>query len=131
MSNEIKTLQEQLWTGSYYNEGMGSRDGLSDKLGEECGVFGVFGHSEAASLSYYGLHALQHRGQESSGICVADGSGFKHHRGMGLVKDVFTNEILAGLGGSSSIAHVRYSTAGESKLANAVAETWRLPRTVI
>lgn len=120
MSDEIKTLQEQqLWTGNYYNEDMGSRDGLLDKLGEECGVFGVYGHSEAASLSYYGLHALQHRGQESAGICVADGEGFKYHRGMGLVKEVFNNDNLTTLSGANSISHVRYSTAGESKLANA------------
>ncbi|MDF2959200.1 MAG: amidophosphoribosyltransferase [Paenibacillus sp.] len=120
MSDEIKTSQGQgLWTGRFYNDGINGHDGLFDKLGEECGVFGVFGHPEAASLSYYGLHALQHRGQESAGICVADGSGFKYHRDMGLVKEVFDNDKLSTLVGSSAIAHVRYSTAGESKLANA------------
>lgn len=110
----------KLWTGDYYNEGVGSsHDGLFDKLGEECGVFGVFGHSEAASLSYYGLHALQHRGQESAGICVTGGESFNYHRGMGLVKEVFNNDNLGTLVGANAIAHVRYSTAGESKLANA------------
>ncbi|NTZ20226.1 amidophosphoribosyltransferase [Paenibacillus sp. JMULE4] len=110
----------KLWTGDYYNEGVGSsHDGLFDKLREECGVFGVFGHSEAASLSYYGLHALQHRGQESAGICVTGGDSFNYHRGMGLVKEVFNNENLGTLVGTNAIAHVRYSTSGESKLANA------------
>jgi amidophosphoribosyltransferase len=118
MSDELKTSQG-LWTGRFYNEGVNGHDGLFDKLGEECGVFGVFGHPEPASLSYYGLHALQHRGQESAGICVADGETFHYHRGMGLVKEVFDNDKLATLTGTFSIAHVRYSTAGESKLANA------------
>ncbi|WP_248929791.1 amidophosphoribosyltransferase [Paenibacillus hamazuiensis] len=108
-----------LWSGRFYNDGINGHDGLFDKLSEECGVFGVFGHHDAAQLSYYGLHALQHRGQESAGICVADGQGFHYHRGMGLVKEVFDNDNLSKLAGSSSIAHVRYSTSGESKLANA------------
>lgn len=108
----------RLWQGEYFNEGTG-RDGVFDKLKEECGVFGVFGHPEAASLSYYGLHALQHRGQESAGICTSDGQEFHYHRGMGLVKEVFDNERLKSLTGSTAIAHVRYSTSGESKLANA------------
>ncbi|MCS7463754.1 amidophosphoribosyltransferase [Paenibacillus doosanensis] len=116
MSDEVT---QQLWTGRFYNDGINSHDGLFDKLREECGVFGVFGHSEAANLSYYGLHALQHRGQESAGICVANGTDFNYHRGMGLVKEVFNNDNLGTLTGSNSIGHVRYSTAGESKLANA------------
>lgn len=116
MSDEIK---QQLWTGRFYNDGINSHDGLFDKLREECGVFGVYGHSEAANLSYYGLHALQHRGQESAGICVANGTDFHYHRGMGLVKEVFNNDNLSTMIGTSAIGHVRYSTAGESKLANA------------
>jgi amidophosphoribosyltransferase len=123
MSDELKMPKagggSKLWTGDFYNDGMNGHDGLPDKLREECGVFGVYGHTEAAQLSYYGLHALQHRGQESAGICVSDGKEFRYHRGMGLVKEVFNNENLGGLKGSVSIAHVRYSTAGESKLANA------------
>lgn len=120
MSDEKVTAREsQLWTGSYYNEGMTGRNGLIDKLGEECGVFGVFNHPEASSLCYYGLHALQHRGQESAGVCTADADHFEYHRGMGLVKEIFDNDKLAKLSGSAAIAHVRYSTAGESKLANA------------
>ena len=86
---------------------------------EECGVFGVFGHAEAASLSYYGLHALQHRGEESAGICVSDGKEFNYHRGMGLVKEVFDRDKLFSLRGDRSIGHVRYSTSGDSRLANA------------
>jgi amidophosphoribosyltransferase len=106
------------WTGAYFNEGAG-RGVLSDKVREECGVFGVAGHPEAASLCYYGLHALQHRGQESAGICTAGPDRFACHRGMGLVKDVFNSENLAKLAGPNAIAHVRYSTSGESQLVNA------------
>ena len=107
-----------LWTGDYYNEGSQHED-FFDKLKEECGVFGVYGHVDSAQLCYYGLHALQHRGQESSGICTAEGSEFHYHRGMGLVKEVFTPDVMRDLTGPTAIAHVRYSTAGESKLANA------------
>lgn len=117
MSDAVKA-EQVLWTGDYYNEGIG-RDDIFDKLKEECGVFGVFGHDAASTLSYYGLHALQHRGEESSGICVTDGKSFNYHRGMGLVKEVFDNDKLASLAGNVAIGHVRYSTAGESKLANA------------
>ncbi|MBW5445691.1 amidophosphoribosyltransferase [Cohnella sp. CFH 77786] len=112
------TTVQRLWTGDYYNEGNG-RDDIFDKLKEECGVFGVFGHPEAAALSYYGLHALQHRGEESAGICTSDNGVFHYHRGMGLVKEVFDQDRIASLPGDRSIGHVRYSTAGESKLANA------------
>ncbi|PYI50037.1 amidophosphoribosyltransferase [Paenibacillus flagellatus] len=118
MSDAIKLPAEALWSGDFYNEGI-NRDNLFDKLKEECGVFGVFGHPEASHLCYYGLHALQHRGQESGGICASDGSQFHYHRGMGLVKEVFDNDKLVSLKGSVAIAHVRYSTSGESKLANA------------
>lgn len=116
MSDEI--MPQGLWTGDYYNEGTGSSD-IFDTLKEECGVFGVFGHPEAASLSYYGLHALQHRGEESAGLCVTNGEEFNYHRGMGLVKEVFDRDKLASLIGSRSIGHVRYSTSGDSKLTNA------------
>jgi amidophosphoribosyltransferase len=86
---------------------------------EKCGVFGIFNHPKAADLTYYGLHALQHRGQESAGIVVSDGTDFHYHRGMGLVTKVFTREILDGLSGNMAIGHVRYSTSGESLLHNA------------
>ena len=82
-------------------------------------MFGVFNHPKAADLTYYGLHALQHRGQESAGIVVSDGTDFHYHRGMGLVTKVFTREILDGLSGNMAIGHVRYSTSGESLLHNA------------
>src|SRR5687767_2352267 len=84
-----------------------------------CGVFGIYGHEEAANLTYLGLHALQHRGQESAGI-VSSHQGTVHaHREMGLVADIFTAPVLAQLPGNAAIGHVRYSTAGASKLKNA------------
>jgi amidophosphoribosyltransferase len=119
MSHEV-SRDFPLWSGRFYNDGVThEHDGFFDKLKEECGVFGVFGHPEASLLSYYGLHALQHRGQESAGICTSDGSQFHYHRGMGLVKEVFDQDKLGELEGLTAIAHVRYSTSGESKLANA------------
>jgi len=120
MSHEVgSSPQPQLWSGDYYNEGVNAQSEIFDKLGEECGVFGVWGHTDAASLCYYGLHALQHRGQESAGICTNDNGDFHYYRGMGLVKEVFDQSNLPTLTGDGAIAHVRYSTAGESKLANA------------
>lgn len=116
---QLGDKQHELWTGEYFNEGVGGQGGLFDKLNEECGVFGVYGHPDASSLCYYGLHALQHRGQESAGICTVEDGKFNYYRGMGLAKEVFTNENLEPLAGSTAIAHVRYSTAGESKLSNA------------
>lgn len=84
-----------------------------------CGVFGIFGHPEAANLGYLGLHALQHRGQESAGIVTSDGRQLMLHRGMGHVIDVFTPEQLSRLKGENAIGHVRYSTSGGSFLKNA------------
>ncbi len=84
------------------------------ELHEECGVFGVFGVPGAASLVYYGLHALQHRGQEGCGIVSVDGGEFRRTKGAGLVTEVFDEERLARLGGDMAIGHVRYSTAGGS-----------------
>ncbi|MGE5541556.1 MAG: amidophosphoribosyltransferase, partial [Bacillota bacterium] len=86
---------------------------------EECGVFGIFGHPDAATLTYYGLHALQHRGQESAGIVVGDGLCLKIHKGMGLVSEVFDEGVLAGLPGDRAIGHVRYSTTGATLPVNA------------
>lgn len=91
----------------------------SDKLHEECGVFGIFGHSQAAQLTYYGLYALQHRGQESAGIATVDGLTMHSHRAMGLVTEVFAGNRLESLKGTASVGHVRYSTAGASNVANA------------
>lgn len=84
-----------------------------------CGVFGIFGHEEAANLTYLGLHALQHRGQESAGIVASDGHLLKSHLAMGLVADTFTAEVLERLPGKAAIGQVRYSTAGGSHLRNA------------
>ncbi len=92
---------------------------MFDKLHEECGVFGIFGHPEAANLTYLGLYALQHRGQESCGIVSSDGMHLNAHRGMGLVSDVFKkDDIFDGLPGKSAIGHVRYSTAGGNDFKN-------------
>ncbi|MCI0407867.1 MAG: amidophosphoribosyltransferase [Acidobacteria bacterium] len=90
-----------------------------DRFHDQCGVFGIFGHPEAAHLTYLGLHALQHRGQESAGIVSSDGSRLFAERGMGQVGKVFTKSHLERLAGTMAIGHVRYSTAGESKLINA------------
>jgi len=84
-----------------------------------CGVFGVFGHPNAAELTYYGLYALQHRGQESAGIVTSDGRRFHAHKGMGLVPQVFTPEVLHPMVGSIAVGHTRYSTTGSSRLVNA------------
>src|SRR5205085_10971459 len=84
-----------------------------------CGVVGIYGHPEAANLAYLGLHALQHRGQESAGIVATDGDKLRWVREMGHVGDIFTAERLAHLPGFGSIGHVRYSTAGDSSLKNA------------
>src|SRR5213594_3025895 len=90
-----------------------------DKFKDECGVFGIFGHPEAANMTYLGLYALQHRGQESAGIAASDGERVRLSREMGYVADVFDSRTLSELPGTLAIGHVRYSTAGESKLANA------------
>lgn len=84
-----------------------------------CGLFGISGHSEAARLAYFGLYAQQHRGQESAGIATWDGERLHEHRGMGLVPDVFTEQILHDLVGETAIGHVRYSTTGSSSVRNA------------
>src|SRR5919109_1632316 len=92
---------------------------MFDKFREECGVFGIYGHSEAAKLAYLGLYAMQHRGQESAGITASDGVRIRAVREMGYVNDIFDQEALASLPGQLAIGHTRYSTAGESKVNNA------------
>ena len=90
-----------------------------DRLHEECGVFGVFGHDEAAALTALGLHALQHRGQEAAGIISFDGEQFHDHRALGLIGDNFNSEnIIKQLRGSLAVGHTRYSTSGETVLRN-------------
>ena len=90
-----------------------------DKLREECGVMAVYNHPDAARLTYWGLYALQHRGQESGGIASADGETVHDIKGMGLVSEIFTDEVLAKLPGRLAIGHTRYSTTGDSALLNA------------
>lgn len=92
---------------------------FDDKPREACGLFGIYGHPEAAKLNYFGLYALQHRGQESAGIAVANYKNIVAHKGMGLVSDVFDMTHLKLLEGESAIGHVRYSTTGSSILTNA------------
>ncbi|CAN5475826.1 amidophosphoribosyltransferase [soil metagenome] len=87
-----------------------------DKLHEECGIFGIFGHPEASALTQLGLFALQHRGQEACGIVSADGDDLLQHRAIGLVADVLNPEVLTRLTGSSAIGHTRYSTAGKNTI---------------
>ena len=95
------------------------RERQADHVHDECGVFGIHGHEEAANITYLGLYALQHRGQESCGIVASDGREHRVHRAMGLVADAFGEELLAKLLGRHSIGHVRYSTSGASLLRNA------------
>src|SRR5256886_8672013 len=90
-----------------------------DKFHDECGLFGIWNHPEAANVTYLGLYALQHRGQESAGIAATDGDNFHIEKAMGWVADVFSRERLRRLPGHRAIGHVRYSTAGSSNLRNA------------
>ncbi|TMQ60388.1 MAG: amidophosphoribosyltransferase [Candidatus Eisenbacteria bacterium] len=92
---------------------------LGDRLHEECGVFGIWGAENAARLTYAGLYALQHRGQESAGIVATDGVEFRHHKAVGLVSDVFAGAVLDSLKGHIAIGHNRYSTQGSTLLRNA------------
>jgi amidophosphoribosyltransferase len=94
-------------------------DQSDDHFHDQCGVFGVFGAEQAANLTYLGLHALQHRGQESAGIVSTDGRQLFAHRAVGLVQDAFGHDVLDKLPGDRAIGHVRYSTAGDSGIKNA------------
>ena len=94
-------------------------DSTADKFRDECGVFGIYGHPEAARLTYLGLYALQHRGQESCGIVSSDGAELRSERAMGLVSDAFDQARLDKLPGAAAIGHVRYSTAGEVSIREA------------
>ena len=102
-----------------FSHKMKGRDhAMFDELHEECGVFGVYHVEHAAELSYYGLHALQHRGQEGCGIAVSDGLRVKSQKGRGLISEVFTRENLNELPGNIAVGHVRYSTAGGNTMEN-------------
>jgi amidophosphoribosyltransferase len=93
----------------------------SERPRDECGVFGLYRHPEAAQITYFGLYALQHRGQESAGISVNRGINDEiySHKGMGLVPDIFDMKDLERIEGGSAIGHVRYSTTGDSVITNA------------
>src|ERR1700756_5311255 len=90
-----------------------------DHFHDECGVFGIFGHAEAAKLTYLGLYALQHRGQESAGIASSDGLDIHSQRALGHVQEIFPPDVISRLPGDSAIGHTRYSTAGDTTLMNA------------
>ena len=90
-----------------------------DHFHDHCGVFGIFGHPEAAKMAYLGLYALQHRGQESAGIASTDGANIHVHKSLGHVQEIFTPDVLAQLPGEAAIGHTRYSTAGDTSLMNA------------
>ena len=90
----------------------------NDYLKDKCGVFGIFGHKDAARLTYMGLYALQHRGQESAGIVTSDGRLIREHKGMGLVSEVFNEEEILKLSGNIAVGHTRYSTTGSSNIKN-------------
>lgn len=100
-------------------QALAARHAASERPRDECGVFGIHGHSEAARITYLGLYALQHRGQESAGICTTQGREQFVHRAMGLVSEVFSEPVLDRLPGRHAVGHVRYSTTGESLLRNA------------
>jgi amidophosphoribosyltransferase len=91
---------------------------VDDRFHDECGVFGVFGHPEAANLTYLGLYALQHRGQESAGIVSSSAHDLYMHKAMGEVEEIFQPRVLSKLPGRSAIGHTRYSTAGDKALLN-------------
>ena len=86
---------------------------------DECGVFGIYGHDDAARLAYLGLYQLQHRGQESCGIVASDSEQLRSERAMGLVSEVFSEERLNRLPGAAAVGHTRYSTAGEVSIREA------------
>lgn len=94
---------------------------FKDKFKEECGVFGIYSNkkTDVAGITYYGLYALQHRGQESAGICVSDGKNLYCHKDMGLVSEAFRGDVLSKMEGVAAIGHVRYSTTGSSSPSNA------------
>jgi amidophosphoribosyltransferase len=114
MNNELTTFENDVMMDEM-------QDDVTpfDKLREECGVMAVYNHPDAARMTYWGLYSLQHRGQESAGIATADGQNVNDMKGMGLVSEIFTDEVLAKLPGHMAIGHTRYSTTGDSALLNA------------
>ena len=112
-----RTLRNTEWLSQ--KPGARSKMLSSDKFHDECGVVAIFAHPEAEKLAYLGLHALQHRGQESAGIVTSDGLTSRAHKAMGSVADIFTEDVLSKMRGTLAIGHTRYSTAGDSALLNA------------
>ncbi len=120
----LHEIEERQCLSYFHDDSVNSEEKWDDKLKEECGVFGIFinkpeDECEAARIAYYGLYALQHRGQESSGIAVSDGHSIQLHKGMGLVTQVIQAEHIKELKGHIAVGHVRYSTTGSSNLVNA------------
>jgi amidophosphoribosyltransferase len=124
--NGIVDRSADLASGVFYSKMPGApgldfetRDSTDPKLHEECGVVAIYGHPHAAREAYLALYALQHRGQESAGIATADGQHLANIKGMGLVSEIFTDDVLSKLPGHLAIGHTRYSTTGDSALLNA------------
>ncbi|WP_370521150.1 amidophosphoribosyltransferase [Edaphobacter sp. 12200R-103] len=118
MNNELARLEGEGVEGVQGNE-IHEAEEHFDKLREECGVMAIYNHHDAARLTYWGLYSLQHRGQESAGIASADGQNVNDIKGMGLVSEIFTDDVLQKLPGHMAIGHTRYSTTGDSALLNA------------
>jgi len=118
MNIELARMEEDTVKGVQSSE-MHEAEEHFDKLREECGVMAIYNHHDAARLTYWGLYSLQHRGQESAGIASADGQQVNDIKGMGLVSEIFTDDVLQKLPGHMAIGHTRYSTTGDSALLNA------------
>jgi amidophosphoribosyltransferase len=119
MNNEFTALEDEMIDDMQDNATPREAEEHFDKLREECGVMAVYNHPDAARMTYWGLYSLQHRGQESAGIATADGQTVNDMKGMGLVSEIFTDDVLAKLPGHMAIGHTRYSTTGDSALLNA------------
>jgi amidophosphoribosyltransferase len=119
ISPEFRTHIEPDFIPLIVEDELAEGDEHFDKLREECGVMAIYNHPDAARMTYWGLYSLQHRGQESGGIASADGHSVNDIKGMGLVSEIFTDEVLAKLPGHIAIGHTRYSTTGDSALLNA------------
>ncbi len=115
----LQTRPSRRQAARYRSRGWGPTHKNGHDIQEECGVFGIFGHPEASNLTYLGLYALQHRGQESAGIAASDGTEVRISKSMGYVADAFSEKTLERLPGHIAIGHVRYSTAGDSRVDNA------------
>jgi amidophosphoribosyltransferase len=121
MTDDLELALNPAMDSALNNESNEELDDLTpfDKLREECGVMAIYNHPDAARMTYWGLYSLQHRGQESGGIASADGQNVHDIKGMGLVSEIFTDDVLQKLPGHMAIGHTRYSTTGDSALLNA------------